>query len=261
MTVRMVCLFVVVSLLLTVDIIHGDLSEVKPCLPGPFHKHYPSPETKEFPECHAFAENSCCQFHIADEIHKHGASNLYEGYHWDQCGPLSERCRTFIADEECFYQCEPSLSYFEDPAYPDKGYVKGVPICASYCNAWFDACRSDKTCVVDWLNDFNYTESEYHCPSDSVCKTFEEVYKNGKGLCDSMWGTAFTFEEDETACMLMHFDQEKCNNPNACARDDVVCNEARYKGCESHASFVQPIGYLATSMISISFYFMLTLLQ
>ena len=50
-----------------------------------------------------------------------------------------------------------------------------VPICAKYCDEWFDACKSDYTCVQDWLLGFNYTNSVYSCPTDSTCRTFQEV--------------------------------------------------------------------------------------
>ena len=129
-----------------------------------------------------------------------------------------------------FFQCEPSLWHFQDPAHPDQGFVKNVPICASYCNNWFNACRLDKTCVVNWLKDFNFTSNGNHCPSGSECKTFEAMYGNGEGLCNNMWGNVFYYEEDETSCMLMHFDKT-CKNPNACGKSDEDCDKSRYSGC------------------------------
>ncbi len=53
----------------------------------------------------------------------------------------------YLQDEACFYQCEPTLAHFADPAFLAEGLVKHVPICASYCTKWFDACKDDKTCV------------------------------------------------------------------------------------------------------------------
>lgn len=50
-----------------------------------------------------------------------------------------------------------------------------VPICANYCDEWFDACKSDFTCVQDWFGGFNITNSIYSCPTNSSCRTFQEV--------------------------------------------------------------------------------------
>lgn len=50
-----------------------------------------------------------------------------------------------------------------------------VPICAKYCDEWFDACKSDYTCVQDWFGGFNITNSIYSCPTNSPCRTFQEV--------------------------------------------------------------------------------------
>ena len=97
----------IIFLLITVfciQVTSGDLQDVTRCLDGPFHKYHPSPEIRSLPGCQAYDDNSCCQFHIADEIAKHGAVNLYGGYHWDRCGPLSEQCKAFLVQEECFYQ-------------------------------------------------------------------------------------------------------------------------------------------------------------
>ena len=52
-------------------------------------------------------------------------------------------------NEECFYQCEPLLKYFERPG--QEGYIRDAPVCAKFCDEWFSACKEDKTCVEDWL--------------------------------------------------------------------------------------------------------------
>ena len=32
--------------------------------------------------------------------------------------------------------------------------IQNVPVCADYCNSWFEACKNDSTCVEHWLEDF-----------------------------------------------------------------------------------------------------------
>ena len=84
---------------------------------------------------------------------------------------FAKACEEYIKDEECFYQCEPSLITFRS----GKGTVDRVPVCADYCNSWFDACKDDLTCAKDWLADFNSTGGQTVCKTDSPCKTFEQV--------------------------------------------------------------------------------------
>ena len=97
------------------------------------------------------------------------------------------------------------LGYFE--IGENTGYIEHVPVCASYCERWFSACRNDRTCVQDWLADFDYAEDGINsCPANSTCTTFEERYGDARGLCNRMWGRAFFYSEDEDNCTVMAFD-------------------------------------------------------
>ncbi|PFX29840.1 hypothetical protein AWC38_SpisGene5330 [Stylophora pistillata] len=53
----------------------------------------------------------------------------------------------------------------------------------------------------DWLEDFNYTSSKYVCRSDSKCRKFSKLNKDGKGLCNKMWGQSFKYENSHN-CMM-----------------------------------------------------------
>ena len=114
-------------------------------------------------------------------------------------------------DEECFYQCEPMLGHFQIDM---TGYIQNVPVCASYCDDWFEACKDDLTCVEDWLADFDYeVNGNNSCPANSTCITFRERYGDGKGLCNKMWGKAFHYSNDTNNCTVMKFDSNM-PNPN-----------------------------------------------
>ena len=98
-----------------------------------------------------------------------------------------------MQDEECFYQCEPMLGYFQ---IGTTGHIQNVPVCADYCDAWFDACKDDLTCVENWLEHLvvmHVTDGHGNnsCPANSTCTMFRERYENGEGLCNKMWGKAF----------------------------------------------------------------------
>ena len=102
------------------------------------------------------------------------------------------------------------LWYFRIPS--TSGYISSAPVCASYCDRWFDACKDDLTCVEDWLADFDYTlDGANACPANSSCVTFREMYGNGEGLCNRMWGSAFFYSQDEDNCTVMAFNG---TNPN-----------------------------------------------
>jgi folate receptor len=94
------------------------------------------------------------------------------------------------------------------------GYIQNVPVCASYCDAWFEACRNDFTCVEDWLADFDYAlDGNNSCPVNSSCVTFERMYGNAEGLCNRMWGVAFFYSTDTDNCTVMAFNNTM-RNPN-----------------------------------------------
>ena len=103
------------------------------------------------------------------------------------------------------------LGYFQ---IGTSGYIRNVPVCASYCDAWFEACRNDLTCVEDWLEDFDSTiHGANICPTNSPCVTFEQMYGNAEGLCNKMWGEAFIYSTDTDNCTVMVFNNTM-RNPN-----------------------------------------------
>ena len=66
----------------------------------------------------------------------------------------------------------------------------------------------------------------YYC----ICFTFLQVYSNGKGLCDTMWGKSFTYEKGDN-CMSMWFTGK---NPN----EDVTRNPTSAATC--YSKFIYP---------------------
>ena len=44
------------------------------------------------------------------------------------------------------------LGYFKVAAIND---IENLPVCADYCDACFDACQDDSTCVVSWLEELH----------------------------------------------------------------------------------------------------------
>ena len=106
------------------------------------------------------------------------------------------------------------LGYFQ---IGTSGYIRDVPVCASYCDDWFEACKNDLTCVENWLHDFTKDANGTNvCPMNSTgpgCITFREMYGSGEGLCNKMWGKAFYYSIDTDNCTVMAFDGGMVN-PN-----------------------------------------------
>lgn len=180
------------------------------CVAGPHHKKVPSAEVNipEGTACHSFADLSCCTAKTADSVHREGDSELYK-FHWDHCGAIPEACHRYLKAESCFFECDPYLGPWKGEG---NGSLLAVPICGSYCDEWFEACKNVPLCAGNWLTDFVFNNASgfYDC-SNQICHTFATWYRNGTGLCETMWGDSFLYDKDDSNCMKMMFDGR---NPN-----------------------------------------------
>jgi folate receptor len=144
-----------------------------------FHKvGPPTPEGPTFTECHPWHANACC--HEATVVTPQALNEAYgSGYQWDRCGPLSRACEAFFVEEACMYECEVNTGLYR--AYTDAQHaacsadgvaegatvtlsdnttytcivgawggndenrwqLRGMPIKASYADAWYRACAND----------------------------------------------------------------------------------------------------------------------
>ena len=92
--------------------------------------------------------------------------------------------------------------------------VQSVPVCVDYCDSWFDACKDDHTCFDNWEDAYdNASGMPNHCPEDSQCRKFSEVFADGKELCNRMWGTSYSYSTDMDNCTVMAFNNTM-SNPN-----------------------------------------------
>ena len=180
------------------------------CTNGDFHKDFPSPELgiQQSTSCGEYSQLSCCTESTAHSIDQQGDRDLYS-FHWDDCGDVPHDCQKYLKAESCFFECDPYLGPWKGQW---EGSLSGVPICASYCDDWFEACKNVPLCAANWIDDFveNVTTGRYHC-TNQTCHTFATLYGNGKGLCETMWGASFLYDDDNTNCMVMMFNGE---NPN-----------------------------------------------
>jgi folate receptor len=119
-----------------------------------YHKSEPSAEGDAFTECHPWKENACC--HEATVTTPYYMNTVYgPGYRWDRCGALSPACERFFVAEACFYECDVNIGHFrtfsdaevancaDDWCAGNTWSVTGIPVKASYCESFYDACRND----------------------------------------------------------------------------------------------------------------------
>lgn len=154
--------------------------------------------------CSRYSELSCCT--TSDIVYVNQANDTDAENRWPICGSVSKNCSHYLKANNCFYSCDPYLGPWN---VSDFGHLYRVPVCASYCNKWFDACKNDRTCSSNWLS--STAAGKYDCTSNQSCQTFAEAFTDGVKMCDTIWGDQYTYSEDESNCMTMFFVDQ---NPN-----------------------------------------------
>ncbi|XP_013411269.1 riboflavin-binding protein isoform X3 [Lingula anatina] len=188
------------------------------CLPGNNHKRTPGPEEGTFGACHEYKNNSCCTAAFTQTLSASPIVKVEDTY-WNRCGNLSRSCEQYKLSVECFYRCSPNAIYWKNPDHPSAALH--VPVCAEDCDAWFEACKDDMTCATNWLTDWNFTKpGENHCKMP--CKSFTEIYKDGKGLCEKMWGSTFLYEGNADKCIKLQWSAG--DNPNNAAVEKIFAS-------------------------------------
>lgn len=134
------------------------------------HKDVPSPEPT-VSECHPWRNNACSRQATVGSLDVL-KSSFGESFHWDRCGPLSQECERFFVQEACFYECDANVGFYRkydadhydprcdaqsgnySPMYAasrlcshNTWELHQMPIKASYCDAWYAACRADHFCA------------------------------------------------------------------------------------------------------------------
>ena len=98
----------------------------------------------------------------------------------------------------------------------------GVPICASECDAWYEACKSDLICVENVISGYNVTENYVkECPVGKECINYTRMYGSAENLCNRMWGDSYKYvKKDGDNCMKFWF-APGTDNPNSNVMKEV----------------------------------------
>lgn len=165
-----------------------------------------TPDDEPFAACRQYEKASCCTRETAELLH---TPAMYgEEYATDHCGPLSPQCQLFFEAEACLYECSPHAGKFRKhtdcPALANgEGNLWemfGMPLRASSCDAWWEACRDDLFCVGPSRTFFDREHCDFDdVDNDNYCRPFSEIYLDGKELCEIMWSGAFVYTPDDEA--------------------------------------------------------------
>ena len=77
-------------------------------------------------------------------------------------------------------RCSPNVAHYALTSFPSA--LANLPVCANFCDEWFDACASDLTCAVNWITDWLYVNGINQCKDDAVCRNFRYITTRNKDL-------------------------------------------------------------------------------
>jgi hypothetical protein len=166
----------------------------------------------------------------------HSVGDAQQGYLYPDhnpatgCGKLSSTCEAFFIEEGCFYECDHNLGKWrkhvdcDDESAENGWQIEGMPIKASYCDAWFEACKGPDNKLCMGVNStvgkpqYGYFDQPT-CHTDQGqggCKRIDEVYSSGFHMCETLWQGSFKYETNANAdAYVMTFTEDDVNPNNA----------------------------------------------
>lgn len=186
------------------------------------HKASPSPEP-ELHDCPLYSKNACCSVDSNDKM-----TTSAEIASWNRCGLLSTKCEQFFKQLSCFYRCSPDAAIWANHSISNR--LLNVPLCHSFCDQWYKACKNDLTCTRRWNYGLKSNATQTNCTSE--CIPYSKMYKNGKDLCESADGDSFKVRP----CNCLNMDKNDERVMKTLMQDDstkagvngkVTCREKR----------------------------------
>ncbi|XP_026563102.1 riboflavin-binding protein-like isoform X1 [Pseudonaja textilis] len=215
------------SVLLFLVVLMPSTGKRQGCLRGAGHKLRPTPE-KYLQECTLYAESACCSAGITEEL-AHSPVIKVQTTFWNRCGNLSPACETYMKKIECFYRCSPYIVHWAHPT--QAAAISSVPICQRFCDNWYEACKSDHTCVSNWLTDWEIDDKrENHCKNE--CIPISEMYASGTDMCEKMWGDSLKVTRSPGLCFEMDKMDQKIFN----CLSDRYSSRRRFSSSSSSSS-------------------------
>lgn len=186
------------------------------CLKSQSHKYKPGKENSLHEQCFPWKDHSCCTEEISIDVHENNMYNFTLDHCFTQTRRnMSSQCRKYFNQNDCFYECEPHIGLWvveTKRKIASERFYK-VPLCASDCNAWFNACKDDFTCAYNWPRDFKFSKGHNSCKDKAKCMTFKNIYTSAKEFCENVWDHSWLYTPDSEPCMHINFDGSS-GNPN-----------------------------------------------
>lgn len=186
------------------------------CLDSKYHKSQPSSEPMLKDQCRPWAQSACCTANVTESAHLEINHYNFDPNHCEvqTNHKMSGKCMQYFIRDTCFFDCEPNIGAWVEKV--NRSFAterfKFVPLCASECDAWFDACKDDYTCTHNWSKGLSWRKGRSKCKQGSSCRRISEVFATPKNFCESVWDDSFSYVPDTQPCMRLTFDPR--DNPN-----------------------------------------------
>ncbi|MED6253892.1 Folate receptor alpha [Ataeniobius toweri] len=190
------------------------LDKLNMCMNAKHQKVEPGPEGALYHQCAPWSDNACCTANTSEEAHN-DYSYLYN-FNWNHCGAMSSKCKKHFIQDTCFYECSPHLGPWIQPVDQSwrKERILNVPLCKEDCEQWWEDCKDDVTCKIDWHKGWDWSSGTNKCPADSKCRKWTDVFATPKSMCEQVWSYSYlytTYTKDSGRCMQLWFTG---SNPN-----------------------------------------------
>ncbi|XP_046438647.1 folate receptor alpha-like [Daphnia pulex] len=216
---------------------------VNSCIDGNNHKREPGPEDSLHKQCLPWKNNSCCTGNTT--VHAHGGK-MY-GFNYNHCPnrKMSSKCLEHFVQDLCFYECSPNVGPWMQTVNMKMRRERflDVPLCATDCDDWFNACKDDYTCTDNWTLNFKWINGTNHCRPESECRTFSDIFQNSSNFCERVWDHSWKYTNNSEPCMRIWFDGDQ-GNPNE--------NIARWKIQQSNSAetfSTKPLTYVLPALM------------
>nr|XP_039264761.1 folate receptor gamma-like [Styela clava] len=183
------------------------------CMDGKHHLHEPTSE-KLYGLCQPWEANACCSNETA--YHSQKTFSFLYNLNLSHCGEMSQKCLRRFYISHCFYECTPNVGPWIKSV---RSSIRNerffhVPLCKSDCDAWWDDCKDDLTCVDSFATGFVWHNNTNHCPVNNKCQSFKKWFHNSTNFCQTIYPDDFIVIQNSTVpCMKLEFNRTR--NPNA----------------------------------------------
>lgn len=128
-----------------------------------------------------YASCSCCSANYSNTLASGGEGAIYRGFNYTCPGrPLSPECLFYLQAQEADFACNPNTQSLY--------YATVIPLCTTYIQAWWDACKNDYTCQADWVAWPQDSTGYMTCQAmNRPCMKYADIYKSATNLT-FQWG-------------------------------------------------------------------------